>query len=88
MDWHEPYSRGDGPKICEAIQKEFSGTIVDSQNEKYLAKVRQIFQTFVKENGADLLMAGGVDSHPSELAHQLIADEIAPVIARILASPD
>ncbi len=60
---------------------------VDDRNV-FVVDTTNVIDTFVEENDADLLRAGGVDSHPSEVAHQMIADEIAPVIDRILASPD
>jgi len=53
----------------------------------FLVDTAKVFDAFAKETGTTPLMAGGVDGHPSEIAHQMIAYEIAPVIDRILATP-
>ena len=53
----------------------------------FLVDTAKTFDAFVKENGARPLMAGAVDAHPSELAHEMIAHDIAPVIDQILATP-
>jgi hypothetical protein len=53
----------------------------------FLVDTAEAFDAFVKENGARPLMAGAVDAHPSEMAHEMIAREIVPVIDQILATP-
>jgi hypothetical protein len=53
----------------------------------FLVDTAKTFDAFVKENGPRPLMAGTVDAHPSEMAHEMIAREIAPVIDQILATP-
>jgi len=62
-------------------------TWVDNQHV-FLVDTTSVFDTFIRDNGSDVLKAGGVDGHPSEVAHQMIADQIAPVIDKILARPD
>ena len=53
----------------------------------FLVDTAGTFAAFVTDHGTRPLMAGGVDAHPSEIAHEMIAREIAPVIDRILAAP-
>lgn len=42
------------------------------------------FAEYVGANGDRSLKAGGVDVHPSETAHQLIADQLAPLLDEML----
>jgi hypothetical protein len=53
----------------------------------FFVETATAFDVFVKEHGSRPLMAGGVDAHPSELAHEMIALELAPVIDQIRGTP-
>ena len=53
----------------------------------FLVDTAKTFDAFVKQNGSGPLMAGGVDAHPGERAHEMIALDIAPVIDQIRATP-
>ena len=77
--WEVQYRRRNCCKVRNTI--DFMNWLFKEEPSHYS------FDALVKEHGTRELMAGGVDGHPSEVAHQMIANEIAPVIDRILAAP-
>ena len=60
---------------------------VDEQNV-FFVDVTPTIADFKKNYGVTKLMAGGVDGHPSEAAHQLIAEAIEPVLDHALQETD
>ena len=61
-------------ELASAIRK-----YTDSRNVFY-ADMTGKFQDYAKLHGEKTLMAGGVDVHPGEAAHRLIANEISALI--------
>jgi hypothetical protein len=62
------------PELYKALQNHLD------QQDVFFVDVTPAMTAAEKRLGVTKLKAGGVDTHPSELAHEVIADTIAPVL--------